>query len=173
MPIITLDNNGLRDAIMETVKQAAEANARLSCDTGLTIGNEFDMTFTAVVVVKGGLNAVTRRTTNEAAGTKVAESITEPVVEVTTRTGNQTSLDESESTNEGTDAQDSTTEDLGTSEQTSTADDTSTNEGDSTETSSSEQATVSESAGENSNKQNTENVQTHGTKQTTTNDYAR
>lgn len=90
MPIILLENDGLKSHVKEVIRQLLEANDEAAKELGTTIEPRFKITFSVTTVSLGGLNAVQRPAESRVAD-QFTDSTEEPVTSVTesVRSGEQ------------------------------------------------------------------------------------
>jgi len=90
MPVILLENDGLKAHVKDVIRQILEANDEAAKELGTTIEPRFKITFSAVTVSPGGLSAVQRKSSAVTAD-QFTDSTEEPVTVTTesSRTGEQ------------------------------------------------------------------------------------
>lgn len=143
MPIILIDDNGLKNAISEAVRQIKAAQSGLMAE-GIVVEPKYDVQFSADVVISA--NAVQRL--SQRAEPELTETVEDAYTERTTNTGTQTS--NTRQTSQATSTENQTSA--------SNATDTSNISRQSSETSRSESSGSEESR--NSNEQNTQQTDT-------------
>lgn len=172
MNVIQLDNDGLKAFVQETIRQALAANAAIECETGVTIAPRFKVAFSGVVVAKGGLNALKRKTVDSSAD-QSSTTIDEPYTEVSRKVGKQSSKSAETSTVNATENQDGTNNQTGEGTQKRT----STDERKSVTTATDKSDSKSDSASKEDSKaehlDHTSQSQANGTRQVTTTEYSR
>jgi hypothetical protein len=171
MPVVTLDSEQLQKAVKETLLQVARGIAEAECESQLQVRKEYDVQFTATVVLRGGLNAVTREQKGGSVGEKVSITVDDAVTEITKREGVQQSKQQSESANSGEETQTNSQEESNEQKSKGTSKEESTGKSSSKSTSKAEDTGTQEDKQESTQEQASDNVQSNGSTQETSTQY--
>lgn len=172
MNVIQLDNDGLKAFVQETIRQTLAANAAIECETGVTITPKFKVSFSGVVVARGGLNALKRQIVDSAAE-QSSTTIDDPYTEVSRKVGKQTTKSAETSTVDATETQDGTNNQTGEQQQKGTSTDVRASSSTVTDKGESKTDSTSKENSKAEHQDHTEQSQAQGTRQEVTTEYSR